>query len=118
LPKCYFSGVLKFLLSCVSTVSILASGLLLWRTDFFPEKLPAGLGAWLAAFFGLYHDPMAALFLYGLTLVVVAGSWFITEILLSLIYSIVAAVLAFLCLLGFLTVHYPPLYQYIQALAK
>lgn len=110
--------MLKFLLSCISTVSVLASGLLLWRTDFFPEKLPAGLGAWLAAFFGLFHDPFAAMFLYGLTLVVVVGSWFITEIVLSLAYSLVAAALSFLCLLGFLTVHYPPLYQYIQALAK
>jgi len=118
MAKCYFSGVLKFLLSCVSTVSVLASGLMLWRTDFFPEKLPAGLGAWLAAFFGLFHDPFASLFLYGLTLAVVMGSWFITEIVLSLAYSILAAALSFLCLLGFLSVHYPPLYQYIQAIAK
>ena len=110
--------MLKFLLSCVSTVSVLASGLLLWRSDFFPEKLPGGLGAWLASFFGLFHDPFASMCLYGLTLAVVMGSWFITEIVLSLVYSILAAALSFLCLLGFLTVHYPPLYQYIQALAK
>ena len=110
--------MLKFLISCVSTVSVLASGLLLWRSDFFPEKLPAGLGTWVAAFFGLFHDPFTAMFLYGLTLIVVMGSWFITEIVLSLLYSIVAAGLSFLCLLGFLSVHYPPLYQYIQALAK
>ena len=110
--------MLKFLISCVSTVSVLASGLLLWRSDFFPEKLPAGLGTRIAAFFGLFHDPFTAMFLYGLTLIVVMGSWFITEIVLSLLYSIVAAGLSFLCLLGFLSVHYPPLYQYIQALAK
>lgn len=110
--------MVKFLLSCISTVSVLASGLLLWRSDFFPEKLPTGLGTWIAAFFGLFHEPFAALFLYGLTLAVVLGSWFITEIVLSLLYAALAAALSFLCLLGFLTVHYPPLYQYIQALAK
>jgi hypothetical protein len=93
--------MLKFLLSCISTVSALASGLLLWRSDFFPEKLPGGLGTWIASFFGLFHEPFAALCLYGLTLIVVMGSWFITEIVLSLLYSIVAAALSFLCLLGF-----------------
>lgn len=110
--------MLKFVLSGVSTASALASGLLLWRSDFFPEKLPAGLGTWIADFFGLFHDPFAGMVLYGLTLVVVMGSWFISEILLSFVYSIAAAALSFLCLLGFLSVHYPPLYQYIQALAK
>lgn len=110
--------MLKFLISCISTLSLLASGLLLWRSDFFPEKLPSGLGTWIAAFFGLFHDPFAAMFLYGLTLVVAVGSWFITEIVLSLVWSIVAAGLSFVCLLGLLSVHYPPLYQYIQALAK
>jgi hypothetical protein len=110
--------MLKFLISCVSTISLVASGLLLWRSDFFPEKLPAGLGTWIAAVFGLFHEPFAAMILYALTLVVVMGSWFITEIILSLLYSIVAAGLSFLCLLGFISVHYPPLYQYIQALAK
>jgi hypothetical protein len=110
--------VVKFLLSCISTLSAVAGGILLWRTDFFPEKLPHGLGAWIAAFFGLFHDPFAALFLYGLTLVVLLGSWFITEIVLSLVYSVVAAALSFLCLLGFISAYYPPLYQYIQALAR
>lgn len=110
--------MLRFLISCISTLSLLASGLLLWQSDFFPEKLPDGLGAWLASFFGLFHDPMMAMFLYGMTLVVVAGSWFITEIVLSLLYSLVAAGLSLLCLLGFLSVHYPPLFLYIQALAK
>ena len=110
--------MLRFLISCISTLSLLASGLLLWQSDFFPEKLPHGLGTWIAAFFSLFHEPFMAMFLYGLTLLVVVGSWFITEIVLSLLYSTVAAGLSFLCLLGFLSVHYPPIYQYIQALAK
>ena len=110
--------MLRFLISCVSTLSLLASGFLLWQSDFFPEKLPHGLGTWIAAFFSLFHDPMMAMFLYGMTLVVVLGSWFITEIVLSLLYSLVAAALSFLVLMGFLSVHYPPLYQYLQALAR
>lgn len=110
--------MLKFLLSCVSTLSLLTGGLLLWRTDFFPEKLPTGLGTWVAAFFGLFHDPFTALCLYGFTLIVAVGAWFITELVLGLVWTAVAATLSFLCLLGLLSVHYPPLYQYVQALAK
>jgi hypothetical protein len=110
--------MLRFLISCISSLSLLASGFLLWRSDFFPEKLPSGVGTWIAAFFSVFHEPFTAMFLYGLTLLVVLGSWFITEIVLSLVYSIVAAGLSFLCLLGFLSVHYPPIYQYFQALAK
>ncbi|MEO7425526.1 MAG: hypothetical protein ABI036_10090 [Fibrobacteria bacterium] len=110
--------MLRFLISCVSTLSLLASGFLLWQSDFFPEKLPHGLGTWMATYFSLFHDPMMAMFLYGMTLVVVLGSWFITEIVLSLLYSLAAAALSFLVLMGFLSVHYPPLYQYLQALTK
>jgi hypothetical protein len=110
--------MLRFLISCLSTLSLLASGILLWQSDFFPEKLPHGIGTLLAAFFSLFHEPFAAMTLYALTLFIVLGSWFITEIVLSLAYSIVAAGLSFLCLMGFLSVHYPPIYQYIQALAK
>ena len=110
--------MLRFLISCISTISLLASGLLLWQSDFFPEKLPQGIGTWIAAFFSLFREPLMAMFLYGLTLLVVLGSWFITEIVLSLLYSIAAAALSIIVLLGFLSVHYPPIYQYIQALAK
>jgi hypothetical protein len=53
-----------------------------------------------------------------MTLIVAVGAWFITEIVLSLLWSVVAATLSFLCLLGLLSVHYPPIYQYIQGLAK
>jgi hypothetical protein len=109
--------MLRLLINSLTTLSLLASGLLLWQSDFFPEKMPHGVGGWIAALFGLFHEPYTAMFLYGLTLLVVIGSWFITEILLSLVYSLVAAGLSWICLLGFLSVHYPPIYRYIQALA-
>jgi hypothetical protein len=110
--------MIKFVLSSVSTLSLLASALLLWQSDFFPEQLPRTVSTWVLAFFSLFHEPFTAMCLYGLTVLVVMGSWFITEILLSFIYSIAAAGLAFLCLLGFLSVHYAPLQHYLQALAK
>jgi hypothetical protein len=110
--------MIRFFVSCISTLSLLASGLLLWQSDFFPEQLPHSAGKWAAAFFELFHNPFVAMTFYGLTLVIVLGSWFITEILLSLAYSVLAGALAFLCLLGFLSVHYPPIQTYFQALSR
>ena len=110
--------MIRFVISSVSTLSLLACALLLWQSDFFPEKLPTNLGAWVLAFFGLFHEPFTAMTLYGLTLVIVVASWCITEILLSLIYSIAAGILAFLCLLGFLSVHYPPIQNYLHSLSR
>lgn len=110
--------MLRFLISCISTISVLASGLLLWQSDFFPEKLPPSLGSWMASFFSLFRDPYVAMILYALTLLVVLGSYFITEIVLSLAYSIVAAGLAVLVLIGFLSVHFPPIYLWMQTLSK
>jgi hypothetical protein len=112
-----FPVMIKFVLSSVSTLSLLASALLLWQSDFFPEQLPRSVATWVLAFFSLFHEPFTALTIYGLTLMVVMGSWFITELLLSFIYSIAAAALSFLCLVGYLSVHYQPLQHWLQGLA-
>lgn len=106
------------MISSVSTLSMLASALLLWQSDFFPEKLPNSLALWALAFFSLFQDPFVAMTLYAFTAVIVMGSWFITELLLGFLYSIVAGGLSFLCLLGFLSVHYPPIQHYFQSMAR
>jgi ABC-type polysaccharide/polyol phosphate export permease len=108
----------RLLFSGFSTLSMLASALLLWQSDFFPEKLPNSLALWALAFFSLFQDPFVAMTLYGFTACVVLGSWFITELLLGFLYAILAALLAFGCLIGFLSVHYPPIQQYFQAMAQ
>lgn len=108
----------RLILSSISTLSMLASGLLLWQSDFFPEKLPDSLAYWALAFFSLFQDPFVAMTLYIFTGFVVMGSWFITDLLLGFLYSILAGGLAFLCLVGFVSVHYPPIQQYFQALVR
>lgn len=108
----------RLLLSGISTLSMLASALLLWQSDFFPEKLPDSLALWALAFFSLFQDPFVAMTLYAFTACVVLGSWFITELLLGFLYAAFAALLAFACLIGFLSVHYPPIQQYFQTLAQ
>ena len=110
--------MLRFFISCLSTLALLAGGLLLWQSDFFPEKLPHGIGAWITGIFGLFHDPFAATFLYGLTSLIVLGSWFVTEFVVGLVYAVIAAMLVWTCLLGFLALHYPPVQHFIQALGK
>lgn len=113
-----FTAMFRLILSSISTLSLLASGLLLWQSDFFPEKLPNSLALWALAFFSLFQDPFVAMTLYAFTLFVVMGSWFITDLLLGFLYACLAGVLAFLCLVGFLSVHYPPIQHYFQTLAQ
>jgi hypothetical protein len=108
----------RLILSSISTLSMLASGLLLWQSDFFPEKLPDSLAYWALAFFSLFQDPFVAMTLFIFTGFVVMGSWFITDLLLGFLYSILAGGLAFLCLVGFVSVHYPPIQHYFQALVR
>ncbi|HLP43412.1 MAG TPA: hypothetical protein VK465_18055 [Fibrobacteria bacterium] len=108
----------RLILSSVSTLSLLASGLLLWQSDFFPEKLPNSLALWALAFFSLFQDPFMALTLLAFTCIVVMGSWFITDLLLGFLYSVLAGGLAALCLVGFLSVHFPPIQGYFQALIR
>ncbi len=108
----------RLIISSISTLSMLASALLLWQSDFFPEKLPNSLAMWALAFFSLFQDPFVAMTLYGFTVVIVMGSWFITDLLLGFAYSVVAGGLAFICLLGFLSVHYPPIQHYFQTFAR
>jgi len=90
---------------------------MLWMSDFFPEKLPGGLAGWVEAFLKLFHEPFTAMAIYGLTLVIILASWLITEILFSLIFAILATGLSFMCLLGFLSVHFASLKDWLQALA-
>ncbi len=99
----------RFLASALSSLSLLASGVLIWASDIFPQKLPGTAAGWVSTWFDLFQNPIFAFFIFVLALTVVMGSWFITEIVLGLAYSLVAATLAFVCFLGFLSLHYPAL---------
>jgi hypothetical protein len=84
----------------LSLMCLLAVAVLIWQTPGFPERLPSDLADWVAAWFRLFQNPVAALVLFCLcaAFAVVAAS--VTELLLGMIFSLATAALSLLCLVG------------------
>ena len=110
--------MIKLILSILSTLSLLASGFLIWQSNVVRDNLPKTWEGLVSAYFGAFHDPVVSLVIYALTSIVVLGSWFITELILGWIFSLFAGLLALMCFLGFLSIHYPPIQNFLQALSK
>lgn len=108
--------MIKVLCGAVSMLSLLVAGLLMWQTPGFAEALPVGKAEWILAWIELFRNPVAAvpLFLLCISVAVLAAS--VTELLLGLIFSLFAASLSVLCLLGVLANHYPPVVEYLEKL--
>jgi hypothetical protein len=101
--------VIRWLLTGVSTVSLAVNGLLLWQADGFPHDLPRNGVRWVEAYLNLFTDPFSAYLIFGLTLALTLSSFCITELLLGLVFVTLSAFLALLCLIGQVSIHYPPL---------
>ncbi len=110
--------MIKLILSILSSLSLAASGFLIWQSNVVRDNLPKHWEGMVSAYFGAFHDPVVSLVIYGLTIIIVLGSWFITELILGWIYAILAGLLALFCFLGFLSVHYPPIQNFFQTAIK
>jgi hypothetical protein len=110
--------MIKLFASGITFLSLCGSGLLLLQSDFFPEKLPSHPADMALAFFYLFSDPLSAMALLGFALLFAAASFCVTELLLSLVFSITSMAAALLCLLGFIGTTYPPLAHYIEAVLR
>ncbi len=108
--------MIKVLCGGVSLLSLLGAGLLMWQTPGFAEALPSGRAEWLLAWIELFRNPVAAvpLFLLCISVAVLAAS--VTELLLGLIFSLFAAALSVLCMIGVVANHYPPVIEYLEKL--
>ena len=110
--------MIRLAFGAVSTLSLLAATFLLFQSDGFPEQLPVQAADWVAAYFGLFHEPVTAAALIGLCVALAAVSACVTELLLGLVFSIATAAVSSACLLGFLGGHYPPLAEYLAELLR
>ncbi len=95
--------------SGIATVSLAVNGLLYWQSDAFPKDLPSSGEAWIEAYLHLFHDPFSSGCILVLTLGFTLAAMCITELLLGLVFTILAAAATVFCLVGQLSVHYPPL---------
>lgn len=110
--------MIKLLASGITFLSLAGSGLLLIQSDFFPEKLPSHPADMALAFFYLCSDPLSAMALLGFSILFAAAAFCITELLLSLVFSLAAMAASLLCLVGFVGTAYPPLAHSVEAFLR
>lgn len=99
--------MLRLAAGSLSALSMGLSLFLLWRNEALHAAWPQGLSGWFAAYLHLFREPRTAFFVLFLVFAVVMGSWFITELLLGWLYSLLAAALSGLCLIGILAARFP-----------
>jgi hypothetical protein len=106
--------MLKLGCGAVSLLSLLAAGFLLWQAPDLSGTLPEGLGQWLEAWIDLFREPASAamLFLLCVAIAVLAAS--VTELLLGLVFAILAAATSLLCLVGVLAAQYPSFAAWLE----
>ena len=106
----------RFLLCITSFVCLFTIGLMLWKAHVFPDLLPQGAAGWVAALYNSFHNPTTTLVFLTGTFLLTAAAACISEFLLGLVFSLIAATAAILCLIGFLGSHYPEIGEFIEKL--
>ncbi len=99
--------MLKLGCGAVALLSLLASAFLLWAMAGAAEVVFSGPGGWVAAWLEAFRNPGTAVVLLGVCALFAFAAASVTELLLSLLFSILAALTGLLCLLGALAVKYP-----------
>jgi hypothetical protein len=104
---CKLVPMIKLAAGLLTALFLLAATLFLVMTPGFPEDLPSTASGWIAAWFLLFREPLSAgvILSFSILLAVVAAS--VTELLLSLVFSLVSALLALFCFLGALGARHP-----------
>jgi hypothetical protein len=110
--------MIKLGLGIAATICLLAALVLLWQSPVFPERLPEHLADWAVAGFKLFRNPVAAALLLALSGLLLAASMCVTDILLGLFFSCVAALFAALCLLGALGSQFAPVARSLEQLFR
>jgi hypothetical protein len=104
----------RILLSALSFLSLIATGLLLWQSHTLPAHFPHGATGWMVAWFGVFENPtITATLLTGSFLLAVTSAC-VTELLLGFLLSVFSALVSLLCLLGFLGNHYPAISEILE----
>ncbi len=106
--------MLKLGCGALALFSLLASALLLWTIAGAAEVLFSGPGGWIAAWLEAFRNPGTAVLLVGLSALFAFAAASVTEILLSLLFSLLAALAGLLCLLGTLAVKYPEVREWAE----
>ena len=108
--------MIKLASGIVAVVSLAAALIILWLSPTFPEALSHHLTDWAAMWFALFRNPAAAAILLTLATLFLIAAMCLSDILVGLLFSFLAALFAFLCLLGALGSQFPAVAQSLERL--
>jgi hypothetical protein len=105
-----------FKLGCgaFSLICLLVAAFVLWQSPSVPGNLPSTLADWTVMWFRLFRNPVAAVTLFALCTAFAVAAAGVTELILGIAFSLVAAVLSMLCVLGVLGAQYPGVAQSVE----
>lgn len=104
---CKLVPMIKLAAGLFTALCLLAAFIFLAFSPTFPEHLPSDAAGWAAALIALFHRPVAAGIVLSLSALLAATAASVSELLLGLVFSLLAALLALVCLLGVLGARYP-----------
>jgi hypothetical membrane protein len=110
--------MIKLACGILGVVCLLAAAVVLWLSPVFPENLPPHLADWAVVWFKLFKNPGAAAMLLSVSLLLFASAMCIADILLGILFSLVAALFAVLCLLGALGSQFAPVAKSLEQLFR
>lgn len=110
--------MIKLGFGIAAVVCILAAGILLWLSPVFPEQLPHHAADWAVAWFGLFRNPAAAAVLLSGSLLLLVSAMCLSDILVGILFSFLAALFAIACLLGVLALRFDGVATSMEHLLK
>jgi hypothetical protein len=105
--------MLKLACGLVALLSLLAAAALLWAAPGIGGDMPHGLAGWAAAGFAAFKVPATAILLLVFCAALVAAAMSVTELLLGIAFSVLAALVSFACLFGVLGSRYPGFEEWV-----
>ena len=110
--------MIKLACGILAVACLVATAIVLWVSPAFPETLPRHLADWAVAWFKLFKNPAAAAMLLSICLLMITAAFCIADILLGILFSLLAALFSVLCLLGALGSQFPSLAKSLEQLFR
>lgn len=104
---CKLVPMIKLAAGLFTALCLAAAVLFLLFSPGFSENLPSGAAGWAEALFALFRQPAAAGILLAFAVLLAAVAASVTELLLGLLFSLLAAAVALICFLAVLGARYP-----------
>ncbi|HEX2612737.1 MAG TPA: hypothetical protein VHO02_03990, partial [Fibrobacteria bacterium] len=114
----YLSSMLKLGCGLIALLALLAAAMLLWITPGFAAALPSGLAGWTGAWFAAFRNPGLSIWLFAFCTLLAVAAACVTELLLGILFSVLAALVSLFCLMGVLGARFPGVAEWVEKLLR